>query len=327
MHRTTSFTWQVTVLTLITLGLGLLLLPEDLSEPIRRTTRDIARPGQALSSIAVQTCQSGWQAILDWQARRADLARLATELEQERKLNTEIQQRLDVLQGQLNVSERKHSEKVSGSTSELLFVPELITARVLGNETVALHQGRKILGTGSAKGVGENLLVIDPQRPTLDVGRDLGVTIHSQVFAGHAVVGRTINCGKYSCSLQSVTDPKFSGAAQLMRRTATGLQPGPEGVVEGTGQKTCHFTGIWRREPVEVGDEIYTPADDVLLPFPMYYGKVVRAELPAGTAHWIIEIEPAANELRLRHVQVLKPQANQERLAANEKVVGTLRVP
>lgn len=317
MQRTSSFTWQITALALITLGLGLLLLPEELSGPFRRSTRDLSRPGQTITSFATEWCRASWRTVLAWQARRAEIIGLRTDLEQERQRTAEFQLRLAVLQQELNILERKQAEKAAGSPSNPLFVPELIEARVLGQETVALYAGRKILGVGSARGIGENLLVVDGKYPTLDVGQSQGLTVHSPVFAGPAVVGRTIQCGAYSCSLQPVTDPKFSGPAQLMRRTATGLQPGPEGVVEGTGQKHCRLTGIWRRQPVEVGDEIYTPADDPLLPYPMYYGKVIRADLPEGTAHWIIDLEPAANELRLKHVQVLKPKENPLRTVAN----------
>jgi cell shape-determining protein MreC len=317
MHRTSSFSWQITALALITLGLGLLLLPEDLSELVRRSARDVSRPGQFVTRCFSDWAGAARQAISAWQARRSDVVRLSEELYQEREQNAESQRRLALLQQELNVSERKRNEKISASPSNTLFVPDLIEARVLGHETVALHAGRKILGVGSAKGIGENLLVVDVRYPTLDVGTDRAVSLHSPVFAGPSVVGRTLNCGAYSCSLQPVTDAKYSGPAQLMRRTASGLQPGPEGVVEGTGQKLCRLTGIWRREPVEVGDEIYTPADDPLVPYPMYYGKVVRAELPDGTAHWIIELEPAANEQRLKHVQVLRPKENPLRILAN----------
>ncbi|MDB5389933.1 MAG: Rod shape-determining protein MreC [Planctomycetaceae bacterium] len=228
MHRTTSFTWQITALALITLGLGLMLLPDDLSGPIRRAARDFSRPGQAVTTYCSELCHAGWDTLQAWQARRTEVIQLTGELDRARKQNAEFQLRLANLQQELNVSERKRAEKASASSSNPLFVPDLIEARVLGHETVALHAGRKILGVGSAKGIGENLLVVDAKYPTLDLGLGQGMTVHSPVFAGHAVVGRTINCGNYSCSLQSVTDIKFSGPAQLMRRTATVLHPGPE---------------------------------------------------------------------------------------------------
>jgi len=317
MHRMTPFSWRVMALALLALGLGLLLLPEDFSEPIRRSVRDVARPGQFLTVSVAGWCRGGWQAVQDWQVRRADLIRIQAELKQERERGRETQSRLAHVQRQLHDTNQKLLKKVESSPSEPLFIPELIEARVLGQEVLELHQGRKLLGVGASQGVGENLLVVDPLRPTLDVGQDLGLTVHSPVFAGQAVVGRTINCGGYSCSLQSVTDAKFSGVAQVMRRTSVGLQPGPEGVVEGTGLKTCRLTGIWRREPIEVGDEVYTPSNDPLLPYQMFYGTVIRTELPEGAAHWIIELAPAASDLRLTHVQVLKPKENPLRVMAN----------
>jgi len=317
MQRMTSFSWQLTALTLIVFGLGLLLLPEEFSEPLRRTTRDLARPGQGLTTAMLDTSRTGWRMVQEWQARSSEVARLKSDLLSERIQSNELRDRLARLQQQLHDSERQRQAKVIASPSEPLFTPLLIDARVLGQETIDLHRGRMILGAGSANGAGENLLVLDQRQPVLDVGERLGVTVHAPIFAGQAVVGRTVNCGAYSCALQSVTDLKFSGAAQVMRRTSKGLQPGPEGVVEGTGRNRCRLTGVWRREPIEVGDEIYTPVDDPLLPHQMFYGKVVHAELPDGAAHWIVEIEPAALDLRLTRVQILRPQENPIRVLAN----------
>jgi hypothetical protein len=213
MQRTNSFSWQITALALIALGLGLLILPDDLSDPLRRTARDLSRPGQAMTSYFGDWSRAGWQVVKSWQARRSDLVRLEAALELERSRNAEFQKSLAVMLQELNESERKRAEKVSASPTNSLFIPDLIEARVIGRETVALHAGRKILGIGKAKGVGENLLVVDTKYSTLDIGKDQGLAIHAPVFAGHTVVGRTINCGGYSCSLQPVTDSQFVGAA------------------------------------------------------------------------------------------------------------------
>lgn len=317
MRRTNSFSWQITALALIALGLGLLILPDDLSDPLRRTARDLSSPGQTLTSYVAGWSRAGWQVVEAWQARRSELVQLQAALELERDWNAKFQQSLARMQQELNESQRKCAEKLSANPTDSLFIPKLIEARVIGRETVALHASRKILGIGSAKGVGENLLVVDAKYSTLDVGKDQGLAIHAPVFAGQIVVGRTVNCGGYSCSLQPVTDSQFVGSGQLMRGTATGLRPGPEGVVEGTGHKRCRLTGIWRRASVEIGDEVYTSAEDPLIPHPMYYGKVVRADLPEGASHWTIELEPAANDMRLKHVHILKPTDNPLRVLAN----------
>ena len=317
MRRSNSYSWLLTALALMALSLGLLLLPADFSNPIRLAARDVSRPGQTLTRICVNWGQASWRRALDWQARRTDIVRLKSQLDELVNQQREYQALLAVQSQRLNQLEMLDKSNEPGVSTEPLFVPHLVEARVLGQETVDLATGRKLLGVGKSQGIGENLLVIEAGRQALDVGTDLGLTMHQPVFAGQIVVGRTASCGSYSCSLQAVTDPQFQGPAQLLKKTDTGLQLGPEGVVEGTGKGLCRLTGIRSQEAVEVGDEVYTPAADPLLPHPMFYGHIVRAELKEGLTHWEIDVEPAAKNLRPTFVRVLRPQENGARIMAN----------
>lgn len=307
---------MLTVLALSALGLGLLSLPDDFSQPIRLVARDVSRPGQTVTRICVGWGRSGWIAFREWQARLGDLKHLKQELEAARQQNRQYQQQLTDSRRQLQQA-TVQAQVAASQSSEPLFQAELVEARVLGEETVALGSGRKVLGVGTSQGVGENLLVVEPGRATLDVGADLGLTIHQPVFSGEIVVGRTAMCGGYTSSLQAVSDVKFQGPAQIMRKTEAGLQPGPEGILEGAGKNLCRLSGVWHSEAVEVGDEVYTPASDPLLPHPMFYGRVVRAEPKEGMRYWEIDVEPAAKSLRLTFVRVLKPKENRARIAAN----------
>ena len=335
MRRSGLFSWLVTTLALSALALGLLSLPEEFSRPIRLAALDLSRPGQTVTRAGVDWGQAGWRTCRDWQARRADVRRLQDQLAAERTRQQADRKVLADLRRQLQRAELQLATKISGQSTAPLFVPVLIEARVLNTETVALAAGRKVpfrslLGTGKSQGVGENLLVIDPGKSTLDVGTDQGITIHQPVFSGETVIGRTANCGSYTCSLQPVTDAKFQSPAQLLRKTGSGWQAGPEGVMEGTGGEKCRLTGVGHKEPVEVGDEVYTPAADPLLtglspeeasdaaiPPPMFYGRVIKATVPPGSAQWEIEVEPASNRLRPTFVWILKPKENAVRVLAN----------
>lgn len=307
----------MTALVLSALALGLLSLPADFSQPIRLAARDLSRPGQAATRICVGWGRAGLRTLRDWQARRGELARLKSQLESTQVRESELQARLTDLRQRLLQVETRTAASSTVASSDPLFVPEMIEARVLGQETVALASGRKLLGTGKSQGVGDNLLVIESGRATLDIGLDLGLTMHQPVFSGEIVLGRTANCGRYSSSLQSVTDAKFQGAAQVLRKTGSGLLAGPEGVLEGTGKDLCRLTGIWRDDAVEVGDEVYTRDADPLLPHPMFYGRIVHAELKEGMPHWEIDVEPAAKNLRPTFVRVLRPKENGARVVAN----------
>jgi cell shape-determining protein MreC len=304
-------------LALSAVALGLLLLPEDFSNPIRLAARDLSRPGQTVTRICVNWGQAGWRGLRAWQARRAEIVELRERLDLELVRQRELQVLLAETRQRLQVAEARARESVPGIATEPLFGPELIEARVLGQETVASAAGRKLLGVGKSQGISENMLVIEPDRATLDIGTDHGLTIHQPVFAGEIVLGRTATCGRYSCSLQPVTDAKFLGSAQLLKKTESGLQLGPEGVLEGTGKDLCRLTGIRSEEAVEVGDEVYTPAEDPLLPHPMFYGRIVRAELKEGLSHWEIDVESASKNLRSSFVRVLRPKENGSRITAN----------
>lgn len=317
MRRTSSFSWWTTTLALSASALGLLSLPDDFSQSIRLLARDASRPGQTVTRIGVGWSQAGWQGIRAWQARRAELDRLRAELAAAHLQSQQYQAQLTEARQAHHLAQSQATENSQDQSSQPLFLAELIEARVLGLETVAAASGRKLLGAGTSQGVVESLLVVEPGRAVLDIGTDTGVTIHQPVFSGEIVLGRTATCGTYTSSLQPVTDVKFQGPAQLLRKTEGGFQQGPEGILEGTGKDLCRLTGIWHSEAVEVGDEVYTPAADPLLPHPMFYGRVVRAEPKEGMRHWEIDVEPAANTLRPTFVRVLRPKENRTRVTAN----------
>ena len=66
--------------------------------------------------------------------------------------------------------------------------------------------------------------------------------------------------------------------------------------------------------PVSVGDEVYTGGRTGRLPYPMYYGRVTKAELKPGAPHWEIEVQPAVTEAVLKTVHVLREKLNPERV-------------
>ena len=336
MRRSGLFSWLITTLALSAMALGLLSLPADFSRPIRLAGRDLSRPGQTVTRAGIELCQAGWSMVRNWQARRVQLDRLQEQLAIQANRERDYQVRVSDLIRRLERAEAQVAAKYSGTPTQPLVVPKLVAARVLSSETVALMAGRKgpgsrLLSTGTSQGVGEHLLVLDQGRPTLDIGTDHGIAIHQPVFAGEVVLGRTANCGSYSCSLQAVTDTKFQSPAQLLRKTESGWQAGAEGVIEGTGGERCRLTGIGSSQSVAVGDEVYTPAADPLLagqsagsesentvlPPPMFYGHIVHAKFNPGATYWDIEVEPAAKNVRPTFVWVLKPEVNAVRMLGN----------
>ncbi len=214
-------------------------------------------------------------------------------------------QRLSVPQGMLP----------AGTSFALLVRPQLVEARVLGEESATAWRGAKFLSVGARGGIAESALVLDDARPLIDLGRDADLSEGDAVCAGRIVIGKVAEVGRYSSTLRLVTDPAYTGRARLVRRTSQGLVFGAEGTLAGDGSELCRLKHI--ADPVNVGDEVFTGGTDGVAPLPMYYGRVVRAELPPGAGEWSVWVKPAAADEPLDAVLILRRAINAERLAAN----------
>lgn len=295
-------------------GVGLLFVPADVVVPIRALVRDALRPGQAI-------VRGGLARSREWLA--------AAVASQERKRARELEEELRSAQLQIRRLElqvaglRERSRKLAALQGLApasngvppLVTPRLIEARVLGEETAALWRGRKLLSAGGGEGVTESALVLDDARPLVDVGDDANVITGDAVYAGQIVIGKIAETGRYSSTLRLVTDPAYTGRARLARRTSRGLVFGTEGTIVGDGSDLCRLKHI--SEPVNIGDEVVTGENDGVLPGPMYYGKVVRAELEPGAREWLVWVEPAATTERLESVLILRRTLNPDRILAN----------
>src|SRR5262249_38655157 len=191
----------------------------------------------------------------------------------------------------------------------------LMAARILGEETAALWRGRKLLSVGAGGGIIESALVLDNTRPIVDLGEDADLSPGDAAYAGRIVIGKIAEVGRFSSTLRLVTDPGYSGRARLFHRTSQGLLSGVEGTIVGDGSDLCRLRRI--NDPVNVGDEVFTGGADGALPLPMYYGKVVRAELEPGANEWSVWVKPAATDEPLETVLILRRVVNGDRVLAN----------
>jgi rod shape-determining protein MreC len=123
--------------------------------------------------------------------------------------------------------------------------------------------------------------------------------------------------GKAVSTIQKVTDANYRGFAQLIRKTEAGFVFGAESVLEGQGQGLCLLRYVPGTEPVEVGDDVYTGDHNGSQPYPMYYGRVVRAELRPGDQEWTIWVEPAIQKIETPTVTVLRTQFDSSRTLTN----------
>ncbi len=194
---------------------------------------------------------------------------------------------------------------------------ELLEAAVLNREAGRLWQTEPVLNRGTADGLADRDLVLESQKPLIDQGQDAKLAQGHPVYSGRCVVGRLAEVGRSVSTIQKLTDKNYRGFAQLIRRTENGFVFGAEGVIEGQGEKLCWLRYVPATEPVEVGDEVYTGEETGTQTYPMYYGRVVRAELNPGDQNWDIWVEPAIKTLKQSTVTVLRTQVEPSRPLTN----------
>jgi cell shape-determining protein MreC len=302
-------------MALCLIGFGLMFVPADATRPIRCLVRDALGPGQAVLQGGLRRGRA-WMAelgdspISSQRADGRDDALQSLQLE-----NRRLELQIAVLRDQVDkLTQQQRLTPAAGSPPPLV-TPKLVAARVLGEETAALWRGRKFLSVGVRGEIAESALVLDDARPLVDLGDDAGLSPGDETYAGRIVIGKIAEVGRYSSTLRLVTDPGYSGRARLARRTSRGLVFGAEGTLVGDGSDLCWLRHI--SDPVNVGDEVFTGGADGLLPLPMYYGKVVRAELEPGATEWSVRVQPAATAERLESVLILRRAVNDDRVLGN----------
>jgi cell shape-determining protein MreC len=200
----------------------------------------------------------------------------------------------------------------SATEYEPLLSAGLVPARILGRDPDVLRRrfGR-ILSRGASSGIAIEDFVL-ANLPHLDQGVDAGLEAGQPAISGRVVVGRIEQVGRWTSTLTLVTDPTYSGFAQIVRPSRTRPVLGPTGVVQGNGDGTCQLKLVPKEQPVSIGDYVYSRQQDADQPAPVYYGRVIEAD--PGADHWSIIIEPAFDPALLADVQVLKVMLNAQRV-------------
>ncbi|HEY3968396.1 MAG TPA: rod shape-determining protein MreC [Planctomycetaceae bacterium] len=302
--------------TTLACGIALSFVPPDATRPLRNLVRDALRPGQLAVHATADTVRHWLKSPMH-----------SSETPQSAAARDEELRSLRLSNRQLEIQSARLREKVKDLTEQSGLSPvspihpplatiQLIEARVMGAETAALWRGKQFLAAGAKNGVAESALVLENSRPLVDLGNDADISPGDAVYAGRIVIGKIADVGRYSSTLRLVTDPGYSGRARLARRTSRGLLAfGAEGTLVADGSELCRLTHI--TDPVNVGDEVFTGGADGVLPTPMYYGQVVRAELEPGAQDWSVWVKPAAATVRLETILILRRAANPERILAN----------
>lgn len=289
-----------------------LLAPSRYTDPVRTAVNDALRPGRTVSLIATAHLQSTWARFRtaetddDLETMQTEVAVLRARLQQQQA-------------GHVALIQQTSAESAGGSAgpSEAynpLLAANLVPAAVLGRQPDVLrNRFARILNRGTSSQITVDDLVLADQ-PHIDQGTDAGVQERQPVISGRVVVGSIGQAGRWTSTLQLVTDPDYRAKVQLVRESPAGLVLGAVGVLRGNGSETCALEYVPGNEPVSVGDYVYSRQQDVDQAQPLYYGRVLAADIQPGEENWSIEVEPAFAPPALQSVQVLTISLNPQRI-------------
>jgi cell shape-determining protein MreC len=152
-----------------------------------------------------------------------DLKQLKEALEAQQERNRALQIRMAQL-----LEQHSTDDQISTSLtkSRRLVLPTLIEVAVLGDSLSERWRAGKLLDQGAKNGVRENELVLSTRKskkPLIDVGEDLQISTEDALLLGRCVIGKVETVGRWTSTIQMVTDAQYRGRAQLIRQTSEGL--------------------------------------------------------------------------------------------------------
>ncbi|NQV27469.1 MAG: hypothetical protein HQ518_24225 [Rhodopirellula sp.] len=293
-------------------------LPASATLPVRDVIRLAVSPGQRFVRSSLAAAQSRWRTAIDRELadQHRQIDQLRAEVEDTRLRERRAQLAAESATQELATVQRNGASPFAVETARPLIRPRAVRATVLGREILSELKSRRILDRGDSDGVASDLWVLNGDLPVVQAGSELNVADGLPVFAGRCVVGRIVQAGRWTSSLQYLTDSGFRARAVLCRVDAAspdamGFSFKAEGMLEGRSdlkQKgLCELTQIPATEHVDADMPVYSlPGHSV--DAPMLFGHVVSAEIPPGSLHWVITVRPAVDLDRLQKVEIVVPQ-------------------
>jgi cell shape-determining protein MreC len=303
---------------LVLTGIGLCITPARTLTLVRGLIVDGLRPGQ----LAVKSLRETATVELKKLAPQAEgdqerISRLEEELDAERERNRSLMIRLARQSESETVEQDIPSEL---KEAKRLVLPTLVKAAVLGESLSERWRGGKLIDVGAKKGLRENELVLSDRKPLrtiIDLGEDHDLSTEDFLLLGRCVIGKVENVGRWTSTIQLVTDSRYRARVQLIRKTDSGYVLDAQGILKGQGTALCKLEGISASQSVRVNDAVFTADRDGILPVPLYYGVVVEATLEADDREWTVLVKPVQMPSRLTSVDVVRTAVNPDRLASN----------
>jgi len=288
-------------------AMALFFSPAWIQGPLRAAVIDVVVSGQSLAVDRFESWRKsacGIAAIDKTPARSGDAAQTQDrfrELESQcRRMRIENAR----LREELALAEKYGVSPLPVATGRQAQAPTLLRVAVVSGETMARWSSLQHLNQGRTQGVTESSLVLDEGQPHVNQGSDAGIEPELDVLVGRCVVGRIASVGRWTSTIELVTDPRYRALAQIVRPSEGGGTFGTEGILVGQGAGRCKLNDVPTTQSVRVGDEVYTSDRDGRSPVPLYYGRIIRVE--ESGRQWDITVEPAVKANDLTSVAVLK---------------------
>jgi len=135
----------------------------------------------------------------------------------------------------------------------------------------------------------------------INQGWQAGVRLNAAVLTPDGLVGRVTAVGPYAAQVRLITDEQ-SGAGAVIGVLG---QSRAIGVVEGKNEALCKMRYVPGREPVALGEIIFTTGQDGIYPRGFPVGRVVSVEKGSTMVSHDITVEPLARLSKLEEVIVL----------------------
>ncbi|MBI1313527.1 hypothetical protein GC176_19730 [bacterium] len=293
----------------------LAVLPESAVSSLHDLVRSAMVPGQRAAQTGSDWLSTRISSLLSSElaARDQEIELLRAELATANLTARRAQLQSRSLQTEIDSLHRNGPSPFASEAVSPIVRERAVEARVLGADIVAVWKSQRLLDQGTSAGLASDQWILDGADVAIDAGIDQSLSSGLPVFAGRCVVGRIVDAGRWTSSLELLTAPTFRAQAMITREGTRGLEFAGTGIFEGADDGSCRLVEVGAQSSVEIGDAVYS-ATDPGMETPMLFGFVTAASLEPGALHWEIRVEPAADLSRLRKVQVVVPSVNQERL-------------
>jgi len=291
-----------------------IILPESITTPFRDAVRRCFVPvlhlvGDLQTELDVQFENFSSREVL---RLREENTKLAERLNTSELLQRRTQLGISAVQEQIDRIQRSGTSPFSNPQRSPLVIEQSVEARILGDEIVSLWKSYRLLDRGSGAGLFEDQWVLDEKSLRIDHGQESSVVDGLAVFAGRCIVGRIAKAGRWTSSLQVITDPQFRARAVVLQQNSGAFSR--EVLIEGAGDGTCRLVSVPSTETVEVDSLVYSVPGDRGIEAPMLFGRVASASLSPGSLHWQITVTPEIDMAALKSVQVVTTTLNPDRM-------------